>query len=120
MAVTPTNRAIQQGRTDATNDAGASMAVASTTRSIQARPSPQPLHAAAMIVLAWLPAIVVAASLPRFVPAFDRWPAHWELPALTRALMSLGRQGAGPIVLAGVGLVAVLAGGGAGWVPAWI
>ena len=39
-------------------------------------------------------------------------------PALTRALISVGRLGAWPIALAGVGLMAVLAGGGAGWVRA--
>ena len=69
-----------------------------------------------MIALAWLPAIVAAASLPRFVPIFDRWPR--ELPPLTLALMPVGRLGAGPIVLAGVGLVAVLVGLYAGWVRA--
>ena len=69
-----------------------------------------------MIALAWLPAIVAAASLPRFVPIFDRWPR--ELPPLTLALMPVGRLGIGPIVLAGVVLVAVLAGFYAGWVRA--
>jgi hypothetical protein len=92
------------------------MAVASTDQAIRARPDPSPRRAAAMIALAWLPAIVAAASLPRFVPTFDRW--HWELPPLTHALMSVGRLGFGPIVCAGVGLAALMAGGGAGWVRA--
>ena len=92
------------------------MTVAITDRAIQARPDPSPLSAAAMIALAWLPAIVVAASLPRFVTRFDRWP--WELPPLTHALMSVGRLGVGPIVLAGMGLVAVLVCLYAGWVRA--
>jgi hypothetical protein len=92
------------------------MTVAPTDMAIQARPGPSPLRTAVIIALAWLPAIIVAASLPRFVPVFDRW--HWELPPLTLSLMSVGRLGVEPIVLAGVGLVAVLAGGGAGWVRA--
>jgi hypothetical protein len=93
------------------------MAIASTDRAVQTRPELSPRRAAAMIALPWLLAVVLAALLPRYVPAFDRWPAQWgELPALTHALMSLGRLGARPIALAGVGLVAVLAGGGAGWV----
>jgi hypothetical protein len=72
-----------------------------------------------MIAFPWLFAVLLAALLPRYVPVFERWPAHWgELPALTRALVSVGRMGAWPIALAGVGLVAVLAGGGAGWVRA--
>src|SRR5947209_8586102 len=69
-----------------------------------------------MIALAWLPAIVAAASLPGFVPTFDRWPR--ELPALTLALMPVGRLGVGPIVLAGVVLEAVLASLYAVWVRA--
>src|SRR5687767_5119628 len=92
------------------------MTVASTERAIRARSDPSPRRAAAIIALAWLPAIVVAASLPRFVATFDRWP--WELPPLTLALMPIGRLGVGPIVLAGVGLVAVLAGFYAGWARA--
>src|SRR2546425_800995 len=75
---------------------------------------PSPRRAAAMIALAWLPALVVAAGLPRFVPTYDRW--RRELPPLTEALMSVGRLGAGPIVLAGAGIVAVLAAVGFGWV----
>jgi hypothetical protein len=92
------------------------MAVASTDRAVQVRPALSPRRAAAIIGLAWLPAMVVAASLPRFVPTFDRW--HWELSPLTHALMSVGRLGFGPIVLAAVALAAVMAGGGAGWVRA--
>jgi hypothetical protein len=69
-----------------------------------------------MIALAWLPALVVAAGLPRFVPLYGRW--HQELPPLTEALMSVGRIGVGPIVLAGAELVAVLAAIGFGWVRA--
>jgi hypothetical protein len=89
--------------------------VASTDRVVQTRPDPSPWRAAALIALAWLPAIVAAASLPRFVPTFDRWP--WEVPPLTHALMSIGRLGYGPIVLAGEGLVVVLASVAAVW--AW-
>jgi len=92
------------------------MAVASTDRAVQAQPDLSPRRAAAMIALAWLPAIVAATSLPRFVPIFDRW--HWELPPLTHALMSVGRLGFWPIVLLGVGLMALMAAGGAGWVRA--
>src|SRR5437588_1998126 len=92
------------------------MTVAPTDRAVQARPDPSPRRAAAMIALAWLPAIIVAASLPQFVPIFDRWPR--ELPPLTLALMPVGRLGVGPILLAGVGLVAVLVGLYAGWVRA--
>jgi hypothetical protein len=77
---------------------------------------PSPRRAASMIALAWLPALVMAAGLPRFVPTFERW--HWELPPLTEALMAVGRLGLGPIVLAGVVLVAVLAAIGFGWVRA--
>jgi hypothetical protein len=77
---------------------------------------PSPRRAAATIALAWLPALVVAAGLPRFVPAFGRWPQ--ELPPLTEALLSVGRLGVGPILLAGAGLVAVLAAAGFGWVRA--
>jgi hypothetical protein len=70
-----------------------------------------------MIAFTWLLAVLLAAFLPRYVPIFDRWPAQWgELPALTHALMAVGRLGAWPIALVGVGLVAVVAGGGAGWV----
>jgi hypothetical protein len=72
-----------------------------------------------MIAFPWLFAVLLAAFLPRYVPIFDHWPAHWgEVPTLTRALMSVGRLGVWPIALAGVGLVAVLAGGGAVWVRA--
>ena len=72
-----------------------------------------------MIAFPWLLAVLLAAFLPRYIPVFDHWPAHWgELPALTRALMSVGRLGAWPIALVGVGLVTVLACGGAGWVRA--
>ena len=94
------------------------MSVAPTDPAVQARPDPSPGRAAAMIALAWLPAIVVAASLPRYARTFDRWPAHWELPPLTLALTSVGRLGVGPIVLVGVGLVALMAAAGAGWVRA--
>jgi hypothetical protein len=95
------------------------MAVASTGQPIQARPDRSPGRAAAVIALAWLPALVLAAFLPRYVPVFDRWPAQWgESPALARALMWVGRLGVGPILLAGLGVVAVLAGGGASWVRA--
>jgi hypothetical protein len=66
--------------------------------------------------LAWVPAIIVAAGLPRFVPVFDGW--RGELPPLTLALMPVGRLGIGPIVLAGVGLVAVLVALYVGWVRA--
>ena len=84
-----------------------------------ARPELSPWRAAAMVAFPWLFAVLLAALLPRYVPIFERWPAHWgELPALTRALMSVGRLGAWPIALAGVGLAAVLAVGGAGWVRA--
>jgi hypothetical protein len=82
------------------------------------KPDLSPGRAAMLITMAWLPAIVVAAALPRFVHTFDRWPAQWELPPLTLALMSVGRMGVWPIVLAGAGLVAVLAGGCAIWVQA--
>jgi hypothetical protein len=92
------------------------MTVASTDRVVHVRPDPSPRRAAAMIALAWLPAIIAAAALPRFVPVFDRW--RWDLPPLTVALMPVGRLGVGPIVLAGAGLVAVLAGLYAGWVRA--
>lgn len=72
-----------------------------------------------MIASTWSLAVVLVVFLPRYVPVFDRWPAEWgELPALTRALMSVGRLGVWPIALAGAGLVAVLAGGGAAWVRA--
>ena len=97
------------------------MTVTSTDRAVQARPDPSPRRAAALIALAWLPAIIVAASLPRFVPVFDRW--RWELPPLTLALMPVGRLGVWQIVLVGVGLVAVLAVISAVWVraglPGW-
>ena len=84
-----------------------------------ARPELSPRRAAAMVAFPWLFAVLLAALLPRYVPVFERWPAPWgELPALTRALMSVGRLGAWPIALAGVGLAAVLAVGGAGWVRA--
>ena len=77
---------------------------------------PSPRRAAALIALAWLPALVVAAGLPRFVPVYDRW--HSELPPLTEALMAVGRLGFWPVVLAGAALVAVLAAAGFGWVRA--
>jgi hypothetical protein len=81
-----------------------------------ARPEPSPRRVAGLIALAWTPALIVAASLPRFVPVFDRW--RWELPPLTAALMPVGRLGVGPIVFAGVVLVAILVGGYASWVRA--
>jgi hypothetical protein len=77
---------------------------------------PSPRRAASMIALAWLPALVIAGGLPRFVPTFERWPV--ELPPLTEALMAVGRLGLGPIALAGVVLVAVMAAIGFGWVRA--
>jgi hypothetical protein len=83
---------------------------------IRARPDPSLLHALGMIALAWVPAIIVIAAIPRFLPAFDRW--QWELPPLTRALMTVGRLGTGPLVLASLVLVALMAGGYAGWVRA--
>ena len=94
------------------------MAIAPTDPAVRARPGPSPGRTAALIALSWLPAIVAAAALPQFVSPFDRWPAHWELPTLTRALMSVGRLGVGPIVLVGVGLAALMAAAGAGWVRA--
>ena len=95
------------------------MSIASTDQAFQARPELSPRRAAAMIAFTWLFAVLFAAFLPRYVPIFDRWPAYWgELPALTRALMSVGRLGTWPIAIVGVGLVAVLAGGGASWVRA--
>src|SRR5258707_10450590 len=96
---------------------GASMTVSSTDGAVQARPKLSPRRAAATIVFTLLFAVMFAAFLPRYVPIFDRWPASWgEVPALTHALMSIGRLGVWPIVLAGVGLVAVLAGVAAGWI----
>src|SRR5262245_29706055 len=74
---------------------------------IQVRSAPEPLHAAGVIALAWLPAILVTAFLPRYVPIFERWPANWEVPPLTRALMWIGRFGPVPIVSVGTGLVAL-------------
>jgi hypothetical protein len=71
---------------------------------------------AAVIALVWPPAIVLATGLLRLVPTFDRWP--WELPTLTKALMSIGRLGFWPVLVAGVGFTAVLAGLGAGRVRA--
>jgi hypothetical protein len=95
------------------------MAIASTDRVVQARPELPPRRAVAMIAFPWLFAVLLAAFLPRYVSVFDRWPAQWgELPALTHALVSVGRLGTWPIALAGLGLVAVLAGGGAAWVRA--
>lgn len=95
------------------------MAVALTDRPVQVRPEISPRRAAAMIAFPWLLAVLFAAFLPRYVPIFDRWPARWgELPALTHALVSVGQLGVWPITLAGVGLVTVLTGGGAGWVRA--
>ena len=95
------------------------MEVVITDRAAQARRELTPRLAAVVIACAWLPAVVLAAFLPRYVPVFDRWPAAWgELPALTHVLMAVGRLGVWPIALAAVGLVAVLAGGGAGWVRA--
>src|SRR5438477_413860 len=70
---------------------GTSMATASPEQTVQARPGSSPRRATAMIALAWLPAIILAASLPRFVPTFDHWPR--ELPPLTLALMPVGRLG---------------------------
>lgn len=82
-------------------------------------PAPSPRRAGALIAVAWLPAVIVAAFLPRYVPVFDSWRAQWgELPPLTHALVAAGRLGAWPLALAGAGVAAVLAGGGAGWVRA--
>jgi hypothetical protein len=92
------------------------MAVAPTDPAVLDRPGPSPRRAAAVIALAWLPAVIAAAALPGLVPTFDRW--RWELPPLTAALLPVGRLGVGPVVLAGVGLAAALAAGGAGWVRA--
>ncbi len=75
-----------------------------------------PRGAAVMVVLAWVPAALLAASLPRFVTVLDRW--HWPLPTLTLALREVGRQGYWFIVLAEVGLVAALACCCASWVRA--
>jgi hypothetical protein len=98
---------------------GGAMAIASTDQAVLARLAFSPRRAAAVIAFPWLLAVLLAAALPGYVPAFERWPAPWgELPTLTRALMAVGRLGTWPIALAGVGLVAVLAGGGAGWVRA--
>jgi hypothetical protein len=66
--------------------------------------------------LAWVPAVIVAAGLPRFVPVFDRW--RGELPVLTAALMPVARLGVGPVAAAGLGLVAVLVAFYAGWARA--
>ena len=62
------------------------MAIAPADPAVHARPDPSPGRTAALIALAWLPAIVVAASLPQYARTFDRWPAHRELPPLTLAL----------------------------------
>src|SRR4051794_19256413 len=95
------------------------MAVVSTERAVHARPELSPRRAAAVIALPWLLAVLLAAFLPRWVPVFDRWPARWgELPALTHALMAVGRLGVWPVALAGAGLAAALAGLGAGWARA--
>jgi hypothetical protein len=77
-------------------------------------PNLPPRRVAAMVAMSWAPALVLACSLPQFVPTFDRWPRGQELPALTLALMSVGRLGVWPIVLTGLTLVAVLALGCAG------
>jgi hypothetical protein len=115
-----TDDAIRHGAPSCRSAAeGATRATAPTDRTVQARTELSPQRAAALIAFPWLFAVLLAAFLPRYVPIFDHWPAHWgELPALTHALMSVGRLGAWPIALAGVGLVALLAGGGAGWVRA--
>jgi hypothetical protein len=95
------------------------MAIASTDPAVQARPTLSPGRAAAVIAFCWLLALLFAAPLPRYVTTFDRWPARWgELPALTHALISIGRLGVWPVVLGGLGLVSVLAGAGAVWVRA--
>ena len=87
-------------------------------QTVRARPL-SPGRAAATIAASWLFALIFAASLPRYITAFDRWPTRWgELPPLTHALMSIGRLGVWPIVLGGLGLMVVLAGSGAGWVRA--
>jgi hypothetical protein len=92
------------------------MTVIPTDRAVQARFDISPWRAAGIVAVSWLPALVLAATLPRYVPVFDRW--RWELSPLTHALMSIGRLGFWPIVLAGVGLVGVLAVGAANWVRA--
>jgi hypothetical protein len=93
------------------------MTVLIPDRAGQACPERTPRQAAVVIALSWLPALVLAAFLPRYVPVFDHWPSGWgEPPALTHALMAVGRLGTGPVAVAGVVLVAALAGGGAAWV----
>src|SRR4051794_3718329 len=83
--------AIHEGEPPQGPALAASRAGASTDRGVQVRRAPSPRRAAAMIALAWLPALLLAAFLPRFVPVFDRW--HWELPPLTHVLMAVGRLG---------------------------
>ena len=92
------------------------MAVASTEPAVRPSPGPSTRRAAAVIALAWLPAVIVAAGLPRFVPAFDRW--RGELPPLTAALMPVARLGVGPVAAAGLGLVAALVAFYVGWARA--
>ena len=77
---------------------------------------PSPQWAAELIALAWLPALIVAAGLPWFVPVYARWNSG--LPPLTEALLAVGRLGFWPIVLAGVALVAFIAAIGYGWARA--
>jgi hypothetical protein len=91
------------------------MSVASFESAARTPPGPF-ARRAAVIAAAWLPAVVAAAALPRFVPAFDRWP--WELPPLTAALMPFARLGVGPVGAAGVALVAALIAADVAWARA--
>src|SRR5689334_21011699 len=94
---------------------GVAMPVVITGRAARARRELTPRRAAVAIAGAWLPAVVLAACLPRYVPVFDRWPAAWgEPPALTHALVAVGRLGAGPVALAGLGRAAGPGGCGPG------
>lgn len=109
MAAAPTDRLtdqVAQPRPDSSPPRAAPM-IALT--------HPSPRRAAGVIALAWLPAVVLAAGLPRFVPSLTAGAGSCPL---TEALMSIGRLGPGPIVLAGTGLVAAMAAIGFGWVRA--
>jgi hypothetical protein len=81
---------------------------------------PFPLWAAALLITTWwLPAILAATRLPGFVAIFDEMEATGlQMPALTRALMPLGRLGAGPLALIVLAFVLLLVAGYAGWVRA--
>lgn len=69
-----------------------------------------PLAVVAILGTAWLPAIILAAFLPRFVSVFDRISEKGELPTLARTMLPLGRLGPIPAVLIVAGCVAVLVG----------